>query len=177
MISGHSSILRRQPSRPQPDCLMPPNGANSLEFRAAPHATFQGLAGSPRMDEIVRVEIGGQAEPGIGVVGGGHCLVVGLEAEQQRHRPEDFLACHADVCRGTADHGGRTDRAAQLMDAAISQHASAFCRGVDHQRKHLVDCRVFDQRMLVPECALWNLDAQERSKLLSTVEISITRVA
>ena len=82
-----------EPSRPMPDSLTPPNGATSVEMMPgvdADDAVFERLGDPPDAADVARVEIRGEAE--LGVVGHADRLVLGLEAEQRRHRAEGLLA-------------------------------------------------------------------------------------
>ena len=94
------SCLPCAPSRPRPDCLMPPNGAagsdTSPRLRPImPKSSFSETR-MPRA-QILGVEIGDQ--PVFGVVGALDRLVLGLEGLDRGDRPEDFLVQHLGVVR------------------------------------------------------------------------------
>ena len=80
------------PSRPRPDCLTPPNGAAGVGDHAlveADHPGLEALAHPERAVEVTGEDVGHQ--PVLGVVGGGDRLVLGAEARDRGHGPEDLL--------------------------------------------------------------------------------------
>ena len=98
------------PSRPSPDCLMPPNGAAGLRHEPGvepDHAGLQRLADPQRPRQVLGEEVADQPE--LGVVGRGDGLVVGVEHADRRHRPEDLLLGQPRVERDVGEHGGRVE--------------------------------------------------------------------
>ena len=113
------------PSRPSPDCLMPPNGAAGLDDEAGvepDHAGLQRLADPQRPRQVLGEQVADQPE--LGVVGRGDGLVLGVEHADRRHRPEDLLLGQPRVERDVGEHRGRVEVAGPVDRVAADADAS-----------------------------------------------------
>ena len=123
LISRKSSMPYFEPSRPMPDSFMPPNGATSVEMMPVLMPTMPSSscsADAPDPADVAGVEIGGQAE--LGVVGQADAVLLGLEAEQRRHRAEGLLPRHLHLRRDVGEDGRLEESAAQGV-ALAAGHA------------------------------------------------------
>ena len=124
---GTPRCPRLPPSRPKPDSLTPPNGAAGSEItpRLTPTMPDSIALGDPqRAVEVAGVDVGGQAV--LGVVGGGHALLLGVEAGDRGDRAEHLLLEDAGVGGHVGEHRRRIEVArAARSDAADGDRCAA----------------------------------------------------
>src|SRR5215475_8538343 len=77
----------------------------------ADDAVFDLLRHAPDAADVAAVEIGGEAE--LGVVGEADGVLLGLEAEERRHRPEGLLARYLHLWRHVHEDRRLEEAAAQ----------------------------------------------------------------
>ena len=135
------------PSRPKPDCLMPPNGAAGVRDHAlveADHPGLEPLDHAQRALEVARVDVGDEAV--LGVVGRGDRLVLVGEALDRRHRPEDLLVEQLGVVGDVGEHGGVVEVAGAVAGVAADDRLGAAADGVLDELGDLAALAVVDQR-------------------------------
>ena len=139
-----------EPSRPSRDSFMPPNGATSVEMMPSLMPTMPYSSASATRQiaaDVAAVEIGGEAE--LGVVGHADRLLLGLEAEQRRHRAEGLLARHHHVGRDVGQHRRLEEAAAERVTLAAGDDLGALRQRVGDVLLDLLDRLHVDQRALM----------------------------
>ena len=102
------------------------------------------LGDPPDAADVAGAEVGRETE--LGVVGHGDGLLLGAEADQRRHRPEDLLAEDPHVGRDPGEDGGLEEAAAELRAAAAEHDLGALGSRVLDHGDYVVGRGVVDQR-------------------------------
>src|SRR6266545_6039292 len=110
----------------------------------ADHAGLQGLNHPEGALEVGGVDVGDQPE--LGVVGGGHGRLLGVEGGHRGDRAEDLLLEHPGIGWHVGQHRRLVEVASPVARPGAHHRPGALVDGVTDQLRHLVDGVLVDQQ-------------------------------